>query len=66
VAVEGPITRTRWTHIPLTFTEADIKFVSFLHIDAMVIIAYIDKWDVTIVLIDNGSQSKILFLSAFD
>jgi hypothetical protein len=32
----------------------------------MVIIAYIDKWDVTIVLIDNGSQSKILFLSAFD
>jgi hypothetical protein len=32
----------------------------------MVITAHIDKWDVTRVLIDNGSQAKILFLSAFD
>jgi hypothetical protein len=32
----------------------------------MVITAHIDKWDVTRVLIDNGSQVEILFLSAFD
>jgi hypothetical protein len=32
----------------------------------MVITAHIDKWDVTRVLIDNGSQAEMLFLSAFD
>jgi hypothetical protein len=66
VAVEGPVTRTKWSHIPLTFTEADINLVSFPHIDAMVIMTHIDKWDVTRDLIDNDSKVKILFLSAFD
>jgi hypothetical protein len=32
----------------------------------MVITAHIDKWDVTRVLIDNGSQAEMLFLSAFN
>jgi hypothetical protein len=52
--------------MPLTFTEADIKLTSFLHTDAMVITAHIDKWNVTRILIDNGSQAKTLFLLAFD
>jgi hypothetical protein len=34
--------------------------------DAMVIIAYIDKWNVTTVPVDNGSQAEILFLSTFE
>jgi hypothetical protein len=66
MAVEGTITRTKWSHISITFSEADIKLVSFPHTDVMVIIMHIDKWDVTRVLIDNGSQAEILFLSAFD
>jgi hypothetical protein len=41
--VEGPIMRIKWSHMPLTFTEADNKLVSFPHIDAMVITAHIDK-----------------------
>jgi hypothetical protein len=32
----------------------------------MVMTAHIDKWDVTRVLVDNGSQAEILLLSAFD
>jgi hypothetical protein len=32
----------------------------------MVITVHINKWDVTRVLVDNGSQAEILFLSAFD
>jgi hypothetical protein len=51
VAVKGPITRTKWSHIPLTFTEADIKLVSFSHMDTMVITTHIDKWDVTRVIV---------------
>jgi hypothetical protein len=33
VAVEGPITRIKWSHIPLIFTEADIKLIFFPHTD---------------------------------
>jgi hypothetical protein len=47
VAVEGPIMRTKWSHVSITFNEDDIKFVSFLHTVAIVITAHIDKWDVT-------------------
>jgi hypothetical protein len=39
---------------------------SFPNIDAMVVTVHIDKWDVTKILIDNGSQPKILFLATFD
>jgi hypothetical protein len=50
----------------ITFTAIDIKFASFPYTDAMVITVYIDTWDVTRVLVDNGNQAKILFLLAFD
>jgi hypothetical protein len=66
VAVEGPITKTKWSHVPITFSQDDIMLVSFPHIDAMIIIAHIDKWDVTRVLVDNGSQAEILFHSTFN
>jgi hypothetical protein len=32
----------------------------------MVITIHIERWDVTRILIDNGSQAKVLFLSVFD
>jgi hypothetical protein len=66
VVVEDPITQTKWSHIPTTFTEADIKLVSFPHTYAMVITSHIDKWDITRVLVDNGGQEEIMFLSAFN
>jgi hypothetical protein len=66
VAIEGPITRTKWPHVLITFSQDDIKLVSFPHTDAMVITTHIDKWDVMRVLVDNGSQEKILFLSTFE
>jgi hypothetical protein len=34
--------------------------------DAMVIIAHVNKWNVMRVLVDNGSQAEILFLSTFE
>jgi hypothetical protein len=66
VAVEGPIMRTKWSHVQITFTESDIKLTSFPHTDAMVITSHIDKWDVTMALVDNRSQIEILFLSTFE
>jgi hypothetical protein len=32
----------------------------------MVIMSHIDKWNVTRVLVDNGSQAEILFLYTFE
>jgi hypothetical protein len=66
VTVEGPITQTKWSHIPITFSSQDVNLTSFPHTDAMVATVHIDRWDVTKILIDNGNQAKILFLATFD
>jgi hypothetical protein len=51
--------------MPITFSAQNVNLASFPHTDAMVIIVHIDRWDVTKILVDNGSQTKILFLLAF-
>jgi hypothetical protein len=52
--------------MPITFSIADVDLASFPHTDTMVITIHIDRWDVTRILIDNGSQVEVLFLSTFD
>jgi hypothetical protein len=66
VAVEGPITQTKWFHMSITFSSQYVKLASFPHTDAMVVTAHIDRWDVTKILIDHGSQVKILLFAAFN
>jgi hypothetical protein len=65
VVVEGPVTKTRWSHLPIMFLAEDINLASFPQTDSMVVTVHIDRWDITRILIDNGSQAEILFLSAF-
>jgi hypothetical protein len=50
---QSKVTRTKWSRKRIEM------------VDAMVIVAHIKKWNVTRVLVDNGSQEEILFLSAF-
>jgi hypothetical protein len=52
--------------MPITFSSQDVNLTSFSHTDTMVITVHIDRWDVTIILIDNDSQAEILFLATFD
>jgi hypothetical protein len=66
VVVKGPITQTKWSHIPITFSANYINLTSFRHIDTMVVTVHIDHWDVSKILVDNGSQAKILFMSTFE
>jgi hypothetical protein len=66
VVVKGSITKAEWCHMPITFSAEDINLPSFPHTDAMVITVHINGWDITRILIDNGSQVEILFLSAFE
>jgi hypothetical protein len=51
--------------MPITLSAQDVKLASFPHTDAMVITVHIDRWAITKILIYNGSQAKILFLTAF-
>jgi hypothetical protein len=64
--VEGPTNQTKWSHMPITLSSQGVNLASFPHTDAMVIIVHIDRWDITKILIDNGSNTEILFLAAFD
>jgi hypothetical protein len=41
-----------------------VNLAPFSHTDAMVLMVHIDRWDVSRILIDNGSKAEILFLSA--
>jgi hypothetical protein len=52
--------------MPITFSAQDVNLVLFPHTDAMVVIIQIGRWNVTKILINNGSQAKILFLTAFE
>jgi hypothetical protein len=65
VVVEGPITQTKWSHISITFSAKDVNLTFFPHTDAMVVTIHIDQWDVSKILIDNGSQVEILFMLTF-
>jgi hypothetical protein len=51
--------------MPITFSAQDVNLASFSHTNAMVVTVHIDRWDVTEILIDNGSQAEILFLACF-
>jgi hypothetical protein len=65
IAMEGKIERTRWSHIPITFTEEDVKLKSFPHNDALVIEANVASWTLEKLLVDNGSSVDILFAGAY-
>jgi hypothetical protein len=64
--VEGRVERTRWSHIPITFSEEDVRLQGFPHNDAMVIEANIASWTLGKLLVDNGSSANIIFTYAFN
>jgi hypothetical protein len=66
VVVEGPITKTKWSHMPITFSTKDVNLASFPHTDSMVVTVHMNRCDITKILVDNDSQAEVLFLSAFD
>jgi hypothetical protein len=65
IVVKGSITQTKWSHISITFSVIDINLTLFPHINVIVVTVHIDRWDVTKILVNNGSQAEILFLLAF-
>jgi hypothetical protein len=58
--------RQQWSHIPIIFSTKDVNLASFPHTNDMVILVHIAKWNVSRILVDNGSKAEILFLSTFE
>jgi hypothetical protein len=65
VGVQGPFIKSKWSHIPITFTQEDLQLKDYPHNDAMVISCVIKGFLVHNVLVDTGSAVDIIFAKAF-
>jgi hypothetical protein len=61
VALTGPVVQTKWSHVLFTFDARDVNLRNAPHADAMVINCRVAGWDLHKVLVDNGSQTDIIF-----
>jgi hypothetical protein len=65
VGVQGPFIKSKWSHIPITFSQEDLQLKDYPHNDAMVISCVIKGFLVHNVLVDTGSATDIIFTKAF-
>jgi hypothetical protein len=65
VGVQGPYIRTKWSHIPITFSQDDLRLKDYPHRDTMVISCVIKGFVVHNVLVDIGSATYTIFAKAF-
>jgi hypothetical protein len=65
VGVQGPFVRSKWSHIPITFSQEDLQLKDYPHNDAMVMSCVIKGFLVHNVLVDTGSAADIIFAKAF-
>jgi hypothetical protein len=65
VGVQGPFIKSRWSHIPITFSQEDLQLKDYPHNNAMVISCVIKGFLVHNVLVDTDSAADIIFAKAF-
>jgi hypothetical protein len=65
IGVQGPFIKSKWSHIPVTFSQEDLQLKDYPHNDAMVISCVIKGFLVHSVLVDTGSAADIIFAKAF-
>jgi hypothetical protein len=65
VGVQGPFIKSRWSHIPITFSQEDLQLKDYPHNNAMVISCVIKGFLVHNVLVDTGSATDSIFAKAF-
>jgi hypothetical protein len=65
VGVQGPFIKSKWSHVPITFSHEDLQLKDYPHNDAMVISCVIKGFLVHSVLVDIGSTTYIIFAKAF-
>jgi hypothetical protein len=65
VGVQGPFIKSKWSHIPITFSQEDLQLKDCPLNDAMVISCVIKEFLVHNVLVDIGSAADIIFAKSF-
>jgi hypothetical protein len=65
VGVKGPFIKSKWSNIPITFSQEDLQLKDYPHNDVMVISCVINGFLVHNVLVDTGSAADIIFAKAF-
>jgi hypothetical protein len=65
VGVQGPYIESRWSHIPITFSQEYLHLKDDPHNDAMVISSAIKDFLVHNVLVDTNSATYIIFAKVF-
>jgi hypothetical protein len=65
VGVQGPFIKSKWSHVPITFSQEDLQLKDYPHNDVMVISCVITGFLVHNVLVDTGSAIDIIFAKAF-
>jgi hypothetical protein len=65
VGVQGPFIKSKWSHIPITFSQEDLQLKDYPHNDAVDISYVIKGFLVHNVLVDIGSAADIIFAKAF-
>jgi hypothetical protein len=65
VGVQGPFIKSKWSHIPITFSQEDLQLKDYPHNDAMAISCVIKGFLVHNVLVDTDSAADIIFAKAF-
>jgi hypothetical protein len=63
--VQGPFIKSKWSHVPITFSQEDLQLKDNPHTDTMVISCVIKGFLVHNVLVDIGSATDIIFAKAF-
>jgi hypothetical protein len=61
VGVQGPFIKSKWSHIPITFSQEDLQLKDYPHNDAMVISCVIKGFLVHNVLVDTDSAADTFF-----
>jgi hypothetical protein len=65
VGVQGPFIKSKWSHIPITFSQEDLQLKYYPHNDAMVLSCVIKGFLVHNVLVDTSSAADIIFAKVF-
>jgi hypothetical protein len=66
VGVQGPFIKSKWSHVPITFSQEDLQLKDYPHNDAMVISCVIKGFLVHNVLVDMGNAADIIFAKTSD
>jgi hypothetical protein len=66
IGVQGPFIKSRWSHIPITFSQEDLQLKDYPHNDAMVIFVLSKGFWSTMFWLIQAVQRKLYLLKTSD